>query len=245
MAKWEHTGHGAKACDAMTTDFMINIVGKPKSPWNVTAGRVFAEHLIKKIGYGNTQEMRKAIEKAFSNRIKSLQSHHKRDKLPLVERAIEKSRHSRQQCKYQLFQCRHGVVKIYDPLRKHLPFLDSLGPDGMSSDKSAVEPSTNRQTYTVIKPDWQHPDLHSWLKVLDQLHHQHHIMSWGVNKRGALPHIHVGFQKVHNKLHAPPGLPINAYNPIWLNSREVLYLKHVLCPKAEPYTFSHSSDVIA
>ncbi|KAH9012425.1 hypothetical protein EDB85DRAFT_1877766 [Lactarius pseudohatsudake] len=245
MAEWERTGHGAKACNATTTDFMIDIAGKPKSPWNVAAGRVFAEHLIEKMGYDDTQEMQKAIEKAFSNRVKSLQSRHKREELPLVERAIEKSRHSRQQRKYQLFQRRCSVAKIYDPLRKHLPFLDSLGPDGMSSDESAVEPSTNRLTYMVIKPDWRHPDLHSWLKVFDQLHHRHHIMNWGVDKHGALPHIRVGSQKIHYKLHAPPGLPINAYNPIWLDSREVLYLKHVLCPKEEPYTFGHPSNVIA
>ncbi|KAH8977963.1 hypothetical protein EDB86DRAFT_2816546 [Lactarius hatsudake] len=171
MAEWERTGHGAKACDATTTDFMIDITGKPKSPWNVAAGCVFAEHLIEKMGYDDTQETRKAIEKAFSNRVKSLQSRHKREELPLVERAIEKSRHSWQQRKYQLFQRRHSVVKIYDPLRKHIPFLDSLGPDGMSSDESAVEPSMNQLTYMVIKPDWRHPDLHSWLKVFDQLHH--------------------------------------------------------------------------
>ncbi|KAH9163393.1 hypothetical protein EDB89DRAFT_1860015 [Lactarius sanguifluus] len=251
MDKWEHTGHGAKACNATTTDFMINIVGKPKSPWNVATGRVFAEHLIEKMGYDDTQEMRKAIEKAFSNWVKSLQSRHKREELPLVERAIEKSRHSWQQCKYQVsFLCWEvAQLLIYDGvvpmMPKHLPFLDSLGPDGMSSNKSAVNPSMNQLTYTVIKPDWQHPDLHSWLKVFDQLHHRHHIMSWSVNKRGALPHIRVGSQKIHNKLHAPPGLPINAYNPIWLDSREVLYLKHVLCPKEEPYTFGHPSDVIA
>ncbi|KAH9055110.1 hypothetical protein EDB83DRAFT_2225394 [Lactarius deliciosus] len=171
MAEWERTGHGAKACDATTTNFMINIAGKPKSPWNVAAGCVFTEHLIEKMGYDNTQEMWKAIEKAFSNQVKSLQLCHKREELLLVERAIEKSRHSRQQRKYQLFQRCRGVMKIYDPLRKHLPFLDSLGPDGMSSNESAVEPSTNWLTYTVIKPDWRHPDLHSWLKVFDQLHH--------------------------------------------------------------------------
>ena len=66
-----------------------------------------------------------------------------------------------------------------------------------------------------------------------------------MDKRGALPHIRIGSQKIHNKLHAPTGLPINAYNPIWLESREALYLKHVLCPKAEPYVFSHPSNVIA
>jgi hypothetical protein len=101
-AEWERTGHGAKACDATTTDFMIDIAGKPRSPWNVAAGRVFTEHLIEKMGYDDTQGLRLAIEKAFVNRIKSLQSRHKREGLPLAERAIERSRHNRQQRKYQV-----------------------------------------------------------------------------------------------------------------------------------------------
>jgi hypothetical protein len=41
------------------------------------------------------------------------------------------------------------------------------------------------------------------------------------------------------------GLPINAYDPRWLEGREELYVKHVLCPKMEKYPFTHSSDVIA
>jgi hypothetical protein len=99
---WERTGHGSKACDAMVTDFMIDVAGKPKSPWNVSAGRVFASHLIEKLDYNDTEEMRKEIEKAFSNRIKSLKSCHKRDMLPHVERATERSKHSRNQRKYQV-----------------------------------------------------------------------------------------------------------------------------------------------
>jgi len=212
MAEWECTGHGAKACDATTTDFMIDIAGKPKSPWNIAAGQVFADYLIEKMRYEDTQEMRKTIERAFTNRIKSLQSRHKREERPQAERVIERSRHSRQQRKYQvsfplsrrqhnrssmmqLFHRRRSIAKIYDPLKMHLPFLDALGPDGMSSDESTVDSSTNRMTYTVIKPDWRHPDLHHWLKVLDQLHHRHHIRSWGMDKRGALPHIRIGSQK--------------------------------------------------
>jgi hypothetical protein len=101
-SEWKHTGHGAKACDATTADFMIDIAGKPKSPWNVSAGRIFVSHLIEKLGYDDTEEMRMAIEKAFSNRIKSLKSRHGRDKLSNAEKAAERSKHSRNQRKYQV-----------------------------------------------------------------------------------------------------------------------------------------------
>lgn len=115
----------------------------------------------------------------------------------------------------------------------------------MSSDESDVDCDSSQVTYTVVKPDWRHPDLHNWLKVFDQLHHRNHINSWSLDKRGAFPHIRIGSQKVHKKVNVPSGLPINAYDPIWLEGREALYVKQVLCPNMEKYTFSHSSDVIA
>jgi hypothetical protein len=145
----------------------------------------------------------------------------------------------------QLFQRRREIAKFYSPLRKHLDILDALGTNGMSSDESDVDPDSNRTTYTVVKPSWRHPDLHNWLKVFDQLHHRKHINSWSMDKRGAFTHIRAGSQKVREAVHAPSGLPINAYDPKWLDSRESLYVRHVLCPKEEPYAFGHPSDVTA
>jgi hypothetical protein len=144
-----------------------------------------------------------------------------------------------------LFQRRRETAKLFDPLTKHLGVLDTLGPEGMSSDESLFDQETHQMRYTVAKPDWRHPDLHHWLKVFDQLHHKNHINSWSLDKRGAFPHIRLGSQRVHRKTHAPKYLPINAYNPTWLESREPLYLKHVLCPQMEQHNFNHPSDVIA
>jgi plasmid maintenance system killer protein len=81
---------------------MIDIEGLPKSPWNVSAGRVFTDHLIQKMGFNDTREMRKKVEKAFTSRIKSLKSSRKRKRLSEAEKASEKSRHARQQRKYQV-----------------------------------------------------------------------------------------------------------------------------------------------
>ncbi|KAH8985900.1 hypothetical protein EDB92DRAFT_1818498 [Lactarius akahatsu] len=58
-------------------------------------------------------------------------------------------------------------------------------------------------------------------------------------------HIHAGSQKICQTVHAPPHLPVNAYDPKWLESRETLYVRHVLCPKEDPYRFDHPPDVIA
>jgi hypothetical protein len=81
---------------------MIDMAGDPRAPWNVSAGRVFADYLIEKMGRDDTPEMRRAIEKAFTNRVKSLKSRVKRDALPRAEKAAERSKHSRKQRKYQV-----------------------------------------------------------------------------------------------------------------------------------------------
>jgi hypothetical protein len=81
---------------------MIDTEDRPKSPWNVSAGRVFTDHFIQKMGYNDTRETRKKIEKAFSGRIKSLKSSHKGKGFPEAERTSKKSKHSRQLRKYQV-----------------------------------------------------------------------------------------------------------------------------------------------
>ena len=145
----------------------------------------------------------------------------------------------------QLFQRHHETAKLYSLLQKHIDVLDALGVDGMSSDESSFDPDTNQQTYTIVKPSWRHPDLHHWLKVFDQLHHQNHVNSWSLDKRGTFTHIRAGSQKICQTIHAPPRLPANAYDPQWLESRESLYVRHVLCPKERSYVFNHPPDVIA
>ncbi|KAH9037590.1 hypothetical protein EDB85DRAFT_1888287 [Lactarius pseudohatsudake] len=216
IAEWESTGHGAKACEATCINFMIHLAGNPKSLWNKTA-------------CNDTPEMQKSIEKAFTTRVKSLKCQLKRDALPQAEKAVERSKHSQKQHKYKLFQHHREIAKYYSPLTKHLGLLDTLGVNGMSSDESAVDADTTRVTYTIIKPSWRHSLLHNWLKVFDQLHHQNHINSWSTDKHGTFAHIHTGSHKVHETVHAPPHLPINAYDPKWLESRETLYLRHMLC----------------
>src|ERR1700754_3674533 len=89
-AEWKRTGHGVKACSATATDFMIDIAGTPKSPWNTSAARVFTSYIIEKMIYDDIEETRKAIEKAFYTRFKSLKSSHNKDRFSQAERAAEK-----------------------------------------------------------------------------------------------------------------------------------------------------------
>ncbi|KAH9079134.1 hypothetical protein EDB83DRAFT_2215999, partial [Lactarius deliciosus] len=212
-------------------DFMVDIAGDPKSPWNVSASQAFTVYLIEKTGHDNTSEMRKAIEKAFNGRVKSLKSRWKRDMLPQAAKVAERSKHNHKQCKYQLFQRCCEIVKLYDPLKKHLEVMDALGADRMSSDESSFDPHTGQTTYTVIKPSWWHPDIHHWLKAFDDLHHRNHINAFILNKRGMFTHICTGSQKVRQVQYAPPGLPVNAYDPNWLQSKTPPFIETQVAPQ--------------
>ena len=97
------------ACETTAADFMVDIAGDPKSPWNVSAGRAFAVYLIEKTGRADTPEMRKAIEKAFNSRVKSLKSRWKQDMLPQAAKVAERSKHNRKQRKYQV-RCRISLL---------------------------------------------------------------------------------------------------------------------------------------
>ena len=91
-----------KACEATPADFMIHLTGDPESPWNVSAGQVFTDYLIKKTGCDDTPEMQKSIEKAFITRVKSLKCQFKRDVLPQAEKSAEQLKHSQKQHKYEV-----------------------------------------------------------------------------------------------------------------------------------------------
>ncbi len=65
--EWKCTGQGAKACNTTLANFMIDIAGLPRSPWNISTAWVFMDHFIQKMEYNDTPEMCKAIEKAFTN----------------------------------------------------------------------------------------------------------------------------------------------------------------------------------
>ncbi|KAH9015826.1 hypothetical protein EDB85DRAFT_2156367 [Lactarius pseudohatsudake] len=122
-SEWENSGHGVKVCQSTAADFMVDLAGGSKSPWNVSAGRVFTDYFIEKTGRDDMPEMRKAVEKAFTNRVKSLKSQWKKDALSQTAKAAERSKLSRKQRKYQLFQHRHETAKLFSPLGRHIDVL--------------------------------------------------------------------------------------------------------------------------
>jgi len=73
---------------------MIDIVGLPRSPWNISVAWVFTNHFIQKMRYNDTPKMQKAIENAFTNRIRSLKSHCKKEGLSQAEKVVERSQHA-------------------------------------------------------------------------------------------------------------------------------------------------------
>jgi hypothetical protein len=57
VTEWERTSQGAKVCDTTPADFMIDVGGLSRSPWNISTAQVFTDHFIWKTECNNTPEM--------------------------------------------------------------------------------------------------------------------------------------------------------------------------------------------
>ena len=149
----------------------------------------------------------------------------------------------------QTFLRRLEIADSHHLLQAHVPILQQLGVDGMSSDESDLEelerdPSVRqrRPRFFVRSPLWRKRDLSAWLRVFDAMH-IYERRSSGINLRGAYPRY-----RVHKIDHFSRSkkfvshLPLSAYNGKWLEDHEDP--NFTVCPNhEETYDFTHHPDV--
>ncbi|KAI0312352.1 hypothetical protein OF83DRAFT_1176721 [Amylostereum chailletii] len=131
---WE-LSQSVYAC--MMERFQIDIQGTPKSPWNVSAGRIFTKHVIAKFHFLDDSEVRQKIQEVFSTRVKSLRKEWMDTQKNPSERVVDTVEHRHWSRKEGVsnFHRRRDVARQY-ALKTYLTSLDALGPRGMSSDES-------------------------------------------------------------------------------------------------------------
>ncbi|KDQ53072.1 hypothetical protein JAAARDRAFT_50036 [Jaapia argillacea MUCL 33604] len=134
---WMASDGAEVACEA--DSFRIDILGTPRSPWNISAGHIFAATLISANGYPDTEDVVEQIQHAFATRIKSLQRDYQVSQLGPAQKQQGRSQHNRSEWKINLFHHHRNIVKKYDGLHHHIVMLDRMGPDGMSSDELEVD----------------------------------------------------------------------------------------------------------
>jgi len=128
--------------------------------------------------------------------------------------------------------------------------IQQLGVNGMSSDESDYEELAGNPPvqlcsprYYVLKPVWRRSQLSEWLETFDMVYSI--IRRVRLSRRGAYAR-----QRQRNGLSTRysksksfiPGLPLSAYDPIWLeNCGDVDF---TIFPAPEPYAFTHDPELI-
>jgi hypothetical protein len=91
--------------------------------------------------------------------------------------------------------------------------VDRLGQEGMSSDESEDD-EMNRRIYIINKPIWRARQVTSSLRLVDGDHNT--TNGFGNRKAGNPARTRVVRNRARESTRdAPPGLPINFYDPIW------------------------------
>lgn len=107
---------------------------------------------------------------------------------------------------------------VDDPeLTKHVPLIQYLGTQGMSSDE--FEDAQRRTiSYPHIYPHWRSPQLAAILWKANTVSEMIRATPFGHRKKpGTQLHIRPHSHKYNETAPAPVGLPRNCYNPGWLS----------------------------
>lgn len=121
-------------------------------------------------------------------------------------------------------------------LNQHVGIIRLLGRDGMSSDESDHENGVVQ--YRVLIKSWRNPALTPFLRVFDASYRRNRFVPILQNTQGAHPHLRLNSNKIDNSRGAVAGLPINAYDPRWLQNL-ARYDREIL-EETALYDFSHT-----
>lgn len=98
-------------------------------------------------------------------------------------------------------------------MRRFVPILNAMPLEAMSGDESAHE---NGDAITNLK--WRNPNVTEWFRTLDALHIS---TRFALNDRplpGQFPHRRISSNRREVIDKPPEGLPLNFYDPVWLNT---------------------------
>lgn len=97
--------------------------------------------------------------------------------------------------------------------------LASMKPEAMSGDE-LTDFRGDHPRYAITNLTWRNPAIHAWFKTLDHLHLSTRFKADMTPTSGAFPHHRVPSRRVEDHQPIVPGLPINFYNPVFLEGME-------------------------
>ncbi|KII88035.1 hypothetical protein PLICRDRAFT_176778 [Plicaturopsis crispa FD-325 SS-3] len=236
-------------------NFRIDLINGPHSPWNQSAARVFANDFIARYEIARTLDTLLNIQKHFYTCVKGLKAKLKRRSQTAEERRRERVRNASTGRKRSLFYRRLDTAldqsRFGTRLSRHVPMLEQLGPDGMSSDEGEgddldVEDQGGTQVFKIYEPRFRSTAVRVWLRTLDSIHSFTRRIS--DDKRGTWPRTRIsqydveGNTRRSTRTRFVPGLPINAYDQDWLESRGDR--EFVVRPSNEEYDFTIDPQIM-
>ncbi|KAI6110797.1 hypothetical protein EDD16DRAFT_1486061 [Pisolithus croceorrhizus] len=117
---------------------------------------------------------------------------------------------------FQLLKMRLDAMADHPTLQRHLPLINDLGTQAMSSDESEDE-VRRTISYPRVYPAWRSEQLAAILWQADDVAAANATVSIGKRKKaGTQLRLRPHSGKVNTAAAAPPGLPRNCYNASWL-----------------------------
>ncbi|KAI9059345.1 hypothetical protein FKP32DRAFT_1579936 [Trametes sanguinea] len=239
-----------RCCTA--AEFCLDLNSTPGKPWNVSAAKVFVDDFLRVELYACRS--RTKIMSMFTSHFRTIQRHAPASSTAAASSSTPSNEsgnpgptdadklHSKQQRRYTLFQRRYKIALHHEKTRLHIPILQRLGVDGMSSDEEDIGAPYLR--YRILRKPWRSEAVTSFLRVLDALHRWRRSRAAQGSIRGAPPRLRFMSTNVSENSRPVPGLPRNAYDDAWFNSRTAIQLED-LRANATAYNFTHHITILA
>lgn len=257
---WEDSNKTARCCtSAVYPNFRLYLAGAPRCAWNRSAAIVLADHIIEKDHADKTDwQLHRRIQKKILVHMKTLCKKYaalSKSQEQRLEARKTSGRNTRRHTvgtyysrpglctnSYsQLFHQRRELTTAQPLLRKHKAMLESLGPDGMSSDEEISVPGTMAIRYQIRPLPFRSAEVTTWLRKMDWIYLMLRHADAPLQRRGNKPRERVlmSFPENHIGTHRfVSDLPLNTYDHSWLEMKGQAFMNLHVRPQSVKYDFS-------
>ncbi|KAK7684253.1 hypothetical protein QCA50_012577 [Cerrena zonata] len=233
----EYTRTNGECCDI--DDFKPDLRGKVGSDWNQSIIRVFVSGYLESGWCNENDEDRIALhaENHLNYLIKRFDI---KMQTPVYQQALARKR-ARDERKRLLLLQQLTAAEMSPDLACHIPMLEKLGVNGMSSDEE--DQFRGVRHYRVLPKRWRAPNLSPWLRVFDAAYRKERLGPFGQSP-GAMPRIRTSTaaQTAGAVAKVVRGLPENAYNRTFLESLTPFERRRLRVSEGN-YWFEHASQL--
>ncbi|PBK87382.1 hypothetical protein ARMGADRAFT_939041 [Armillaria gallica] len=239
-------------CDIATFKVDLSRPGL-KSRYNKLVAFVFVKHLLEKVLeppiLDADQQTKDRFLAMFWSHLTYLQTQYRARNITQQE---IKELH-RKEARYQrkrtvcclLFHRRRDTIKSRPELLPHLPFMDSLGVDGTSSDEEEHIIRDDGATvvrYKIIVPWWRAKEVERFLQKIDMVYF---MVKEAQNRGGSILRQRMRPSETsQSEVNvAVRRLPKNAYNDAWLGTMNPLLRDIRAQPREEVYSFDIDAEL--